>query len=406
MHDVFAEADSVQLFVHNDDDTPLQFVRDLLRAVFGKSEREAIAFTALVEGQHKVGCGPYPAPVAKALLESARQHIRAAGHCLLITSEAVKVSGPCGTLRHTYTLDRNPARAQDGLHLCDDCILYAVRHASEEMPAEKFTYVCTALDWHFSGIPQSQLVTRAREFPGHMRVDVQVAVDQLFASPIHFFGVHEEHRYETLAFTALMKDGRNAPTIVPPLYHDVDIGEMEPVKCLHNGLWLCRQGEFRYAVLLSFHREYRNEAAIRIEIAVPTGTTGDAFVQRCFVELEKAVHTARSYRGKILSLDGGADYRGRSRGVTVHRLPAVDRGQEVILPERTLKLLDRNVLDFVGKPRGAAPPRAIDPQGHSALWPAGHRPRTHHHPLPRDQFARAHDADLSPPSRSRCWTPI
>jgi ATP-dependent 26S proteasome regulatory subunit len=70
-------------------------------------------------------------------------------------------------------------------------------------------------------------------------------------------------------------------------------------------------------------------------------------VQRCFVELEKAVHTAPSYRGKILSLDGGADYRGRSRGVTVHRLPAVDR-EEVILPERTLKLLDRNVLDFVG----------------------------------------------------------
>jgi hypothetical protein len=180
-----------------------------------------------------------------------------------------------------------------------------------------------------------------------MRADVQVAVSQLFASPIHFFGIHEEHRYETLAFTALMKDGRNAPMIVPPQYHDVDIGEVEPVKCLHNGLWLCRDGEFRYAVLLSFHREYRNEAAIRIEIAVPTGTTGDAFVQRCFVELEQAVHTARSYRGKILSLDGGADYRGRSRGVTVHRLPAVDR-EEVILPERTLKLLDRNVLDFVG----------------------------------------------------------
>jgi len=55
----------------------------------------------------------------------------------------------------------------------------------------------------------------------------------------------------------------------------------------------------------------------------------------------------RSYRGKILSLDGGVDYGGRSRGVTVHRLPAVHR-EAVILPERTLALLDRNVLDFVG----------------------------------------------------------
>src|SRR6185437_13127039 len=54
-----------------------------------------------------------------------------------------------------------------------------------------------------------------------------------------------------------------------------------------------------------------------------------------------------SYRGKILSLDGDADYRGRSKGVMVHKLPAVQRG-DVVLPQATLKLLDRNVLNFVG----------------------------------------------------------
>src|SRR6202011_1875304 len=56
---------------------------------------------------------------------------------------------------------------------------------------------------------------------------------------------------------------------------------------------------------------------------------------------------ARSYRGKVLSLDSEADYRGRSKGVTVHKLPPVRR-EDVILPEATLKLLDRNVLNFVG----------------------------------------------------------
>ncbi|WP_235782715.1 AAA family ATPase [Bradyrhizobium murdochi] len=190
-------------------------------------------------------------------------------------------------------------------------------------------------------------MTRARQFPGHMRADVQVAVDQLLASPLHFFGIHEEYRYETLAFAALMKEGRNAPALAPAQYHDVEIGEAQPVKCLHNGLWLCRAGELRYAVLLSFHREYQHEAAIRIEIAVPAGAAGDALVQRSFAELEEAVHAARSYRGKILSLEGGSDYRGRSSGIMVHRLPAVGR-EEVILPEQTLKLLDRNVMGFVG----------------------------------------------------------
>jgi ATP-dependent 26S proteasome regulatory subunit len=59
------------------------------------------------------------------------------------------------------------------------------------------------------------------------------------------------------------------------------------------------------------------------------------------------VHAARSYRGKVLSFDGDTNYRGRSSGVSVHRLPPVAR-DEVILPERTLKLLDRNILKFVG----------------------------------------------------------
>src|SRR5258708_22344949 len=83
-----------------------------------------------------------------------------------------------------------------------------------------------------------------------------------------------------------------------------------------------------------------------MEIAVPAGAEGAEFVQRCFTELESAVNAARSYRGKILSLDGDSDYRGRSRGIMVHKLPSVQR-EDVILPEATLKLLDRNVLKFV-----------------------------------------------------------
>src|SRR5207244_2672488 len=119
------------------------------------------------------------------------------------------------------------------------------------------------------------------------------------------------------------------------------------VKCLDNGVWLCQTGDLRYAVLLSTDSEYRRESGTRIEIAVSAGAHGAEFVQRCFTELESAVNAARSYRGKILSLDADTDYRGRSRGVTVHKLPPVQR-EDVILPEATLKLLDRNVLNFIG----------------------------------------------------------
>jgi hypothetical protein len=212
---------------------------------------------------------------------------------------------------------------------------------------KQFNHACEALGWHFAGIPRDQLVATSRQFPGHMRADVQVAVDGLFsASPFRFFGIDEQQRYETLTFSALTRDGRGAHVIAPAQYTEVDIGESAPIKCLNNGLWLCQADGLRYAVVLSSHREYRYETGTRIEIAVPAGVVGGEFVQRCFSELESAVSAARSYRGKILSLDDDADYRGRSTGIKVHKLPPADRA-DVILPEATLKLLDRNVLSFV-----------------------------------------------------------
>ena len=56
-----------------------------------------------------------------------------------------------------------------------------------------------------------------------------------------------------------------------------------------------------------------NETGVRIEIAASAGAAGAEFVRRCFIAIEDAVNAANSYRGKILSFDGGANYRGRSQ---------------------------------------------------------------------------------------------
>jgi ATP-dependent Clp protease adapter protein ClpS len=352
MSDALAEAHHLEVTFHDDDETPMQFVVELLHSVFKKQLADAIRFTEAIHNNGKASCGTYPHEIASELLEAARRRIRASGHPLRITSEPVESDDEmlaarcklCGalsgenrvSLKGTVTL------------LCDDC-LYAVASRLPEVTGKKqFEYAFEALNWHFAGIPRDQLVASSRQFPGHMRADVQAAIDRLFSeSPLRFFGIHEEYRYETVNIAALTRVGRDAIAVAPAEYQDVDVGQSEPVKCLVNGLWLCRTGDLRYAVVLSSHREYRNEPGTRIEIAVPAGAEGAEFVQRCFSELESAVNAARSYRGKILSLDGDNDYRGRSRGVMVHKLPPVQR-EDVILPEATLKLLDRNVLNFVG----------------------------------------------------------
>jgi len=73
MDDVVATAGSARLYIHNDDETAEDFVQALLQNVFGKSEREAIELTGDAEEYDRIECGPYPAAVAAALLESAQQ---------------------------------------------------------------------------------------------------------------------------------------------------------------------------------------------------------------------------------------------------------------------------------------------------------------------------------------------
>lgn len=343
MSNMRGEREPAQLVIHNDDDTPDEFVIGLLRQVFGKTEREAIALITQIEQKDKAICGPYPQSVAEALFKSAKQYVWLGQHPLKITLEEIKTPCELCGKPEGQTDVRVGSRT---VRLCSDCIRAADTVSTPVEPDKDFEFACDVLDWHFANVPRSKLVTTTRQFPGHMRVDVQAAIDRLFSNAIRLFGLNEEQRYETLSISRLLREGRYATAIAPLQYSDVDVGEKSPVKCLDNGLWLCEQDGLRYAVLLCAHREYSREPGIRIEILVPSGSAGAALVQQCFGELEEAVQAARTYRGKILSLDADSDYRGRSRGITVHRLPPVAR-DEVILPEQTLRLLDRNVLTFV-----------------------------------------------------------
>jgi ATP-dependent Clp protease adapter protein ClpS len=349
MRDVQAEAEYLQLVLHNDDQTPQDFVVGLVRSVFSQPAGDAATLNAMIERHGKAVCGTYPRAVAEALLQTAQQRIQASGYPLLMTAEAgddiaSKHCKVCGDLAG----DNEIRLAGKPLLICDPCMLAVAGNMSGVVQKKQFKLASEALEWHFAGIPRDQLVATSRQFPGHMRADVQAAVDRLFSgSPIRFFGIYERHRYETLTIAALTKYDEVAHAIAPAQYHDVDIGEVEPVKCLNNGFWLCVAGDLRHAVLLSAHREYGEEVGVRVEIAVPAGTTGVEFVKSCFSELENTVSAAHSYRGKVLSFDADANYRGRSRGLMVHKLPPVRR-ENVILPEVTVRLLDRNVLSFVG----------------------------------------------------------
>jgi len=148
MQDVSAPlAESVRLVFHSDDNTQVEFIVSLLQTVFAKSEREARLIVAQLNEQGASACGPYPAAVAKTLLDECERRIREAGHPQRVTGEE--------------TAD-TPDETQDGT----------------------FAYAYEALNWHFPGRSTSALVTRLRQFPSHMQADVQVAIDRLLSSPL------------------------------------------------------------------------------------------------------------------------------------------------------------------------------------------------------------------------------
>ena len=201
---------------------------------------------------------------------------------------------------------------------------------------------------HFGGRPLGEIVTAAREFPVTSRVDVQAALEQLMAArrDAKLLGIHSQMNQETTSLATLFSGGP-FPIDLGPLQHDeVDIGDPAPVRCLKNALWLSSGGSLPFALLLTPSMRFGQVGGSHVEIAVPAGEEGARFSQELFRDLELCVAAGRTYRGRVISLESYYDYSGRGGSVKVHRLHKVSR-EDVILPARTLALLDRNVGKFI-----------------------------------------------------------
>jgi cell division protease FtsH len=204
---------------------------------------------------------------------------------------------------------------------------------------------------HFKPIPLDRLSLTERRFPHRVRADLQRAVESLLDGRMRVlgsYGLFKHYDHKGIDFAELLIQGSPDPAqAVPPLYEEIDIGEDRPVRCLKNGLWLIDSGGTRLAVLLERYAPFGQIQGMRFQVAAPNDPAGVQVAHGFFEHLEGAVKQAGSYRGKVLSLEVKEMYSGESSGIMVHRLKPVERDQ-VILPARTLELLERNVIRFVG----------------------------------------------------------
>jgi len=237
------------------------------------------------------------------------------------------------------------------------CVVGAVVVAAVVIIARRRRYSTTAslpvaqlIIRHFAPIHPTQLSVSDRQFPMHVRADLQRALEELIEElkVLHFTGVRREYEFFGIDFASLT-DQQNMPaTATPPQYEAIDIGEDVPVRCLRNGLWLAEADGLRCAVLLAQAVMPGSPGFVRISIASTNTPQGTELAERLAQRLEKATQNTSCYRGKILSFEVQESFQGLGSGITVHRLRTVERDQ-VILPARTLDLLDRNVIRFVGQ---------------------------------------------------------
>ena len=206
---------------------------------------------------------------------------------------------------------------------------------------------------HFSSTAEGDLEVYAREFPFRVSVDAYMTVQEWIEEHCRvseIVGVPVGNTFMESASISSLLSPNDQPLQPSAIEYDaVDVGTEQPIKCVKHALWLLHKGSEKMAFLwtsTTSHNSCGFETMLRLDLAVSRSKDGTDIQDSFYRNVEKGIQSAKAYRGKVLSLEANNDFRGTSGGILVHRLHQVAR-DEVILPQETVRLLERNVIRFV-----------------------------------------------------------
>jgi hypothetical protein len=220
---------------------------------------------------------------------------------------------------------------------------------TKKKPKSAVITVAAMMRKHFRVNELHKLVTCSRTFPVTARVDLQIALIDMIEATCHVShqsGIQAGYAFQTFTFSMLSLDRDNAAVIAPIETEDVDVGEPVPFRGLKSTLWFCTLDTQRIAIILTPVLEHGQVGGWQVEVAALPAKSSHDPSAAMLTELEAAISQAQSYRGKVISLEQRDNYSGKAGTVRVHKLRTVTRDQ-VILPEKTLRLLDQNVSEFI-----------------------------------------------------------
>jgi AAA+ superfamily predicted ATPase len=209
------------------------------------------------------------------------------------------------------------------------------------------------LQRHFKPLQEHQIEVQSREYPFRVSVDAYRTLSDWIEANCRVVSVVglpvTENFMSSIGISSLLADVEDAWYCTSLAYDAFDIGEEEPRQCVKHALWLLEHQHHKLAVLwtsTTTHAGCGYQTMLRIDVAHAQRDDAKALANELFDRMNKAIQAATSYRGKILSLEMTTSYSGQSGGITVHKLRSVAR-EDVILPESTVRMLERNIVRFI-----------------------------------------------------------
>lgn len=200
---------------------------------------------------------------------------------------------------------------------------------------------------HFHPAAVEKLVTTSRFYPDRLKVELGKPLAALTADvgPEGFTGLYFPADHDS--FSALLVDNdKNATLVASAHFEEVELGHDAHCPCLKNGLWLGGEGDERFGAFYTNESDFNGESKLRLEVAVLPGEAGTRTAVRILARFEHAMREASVLRGRVLSFERESSYG--YAGLKAHTIGAVKR-EEIILPEATLDLIDRNILRFAAQ---------------------------------------------------------
>ncbi len=210
---------------------------------------------------------------------------------------------------------------------------------------------------HFNDLPATEIEVQSREFPYRVCVDGYQAVTNWIESTCcveSIVGVPVTNSFMSrVSIGALLSPGGECAAHYPTAieFDSFDVGEEQPRQCVKHVLWMLDHEGEKLGLLWTsetVHAGCGFQTKLLLEMAFRKGSRKIEATKQFFKQIEMAIGAAKTYRGKILSLEAGTDYSGHSGGIKVHQLRSVAR-EDVVLPEPTVRLLERNVIRFISQ---------------------------------------------------------